>query len=92
MTEPEWVYKYVKSNNDPQPLVLGTRGDWGDTKGNRRIILIAFFEVDVEALAQIHDIKNPKIRSVKYKGVQYYAIDIINQKKIKQIMNQWNTG
>ncbi|HWO98536.1 MAG TPA: hypothetical protein VNM45_19850 [Bacillus sp. (in: firmicutes)] len=87
-TEPEWVYEYVRSKENPLPVVLGTRGTWSGN-GKPMIILIGFTLVDVLELGDIYGAAHHPVREMKYQGITYYAINIIDKKRVKEIMEEW---
>lgn len=88
LTEPDWVYEYTKDRKNPFPIVLGTRGTW---TGNRKpmIILIGFTLIDVLALGDIYEVAHHPVREMQYQGGTYYAINIIDKKKVKEIIEEW---
>jgi hypothetical protein len=88
LTEPDWVYEYMKEREYPNPIVLGTRGTW---TGNRKpmIILIGFTLIDVLALGDIYKVSHHPVREMQYPGGTYYAINIIDKKKVKEIIEEW---
>lgn len=88
LSEQEWVYRYLKKNEQPLPLVLGAKGNWG-YKGNLMIILISPFEVDVYALAILYGVSHHPIRRVKYKDIIYYAVNIVDKKQVEKIIEEW---
>lgn len=88
VTEQDWVDEYIKSKKNPSPVVLGTRGTW---TGNRKpmIILIGFSMVDVLVLGDIYGVSHHPVRKMKSKNITYYAINIIEKKKVKEIIEEW---
>jgi hypothetical protein len=88
LTEPDWVYEYTKDRKNPNPIVLGTRGTW---TGNRKpmIILIGFTLIDVLALGDIYGVAHHPVREMQYLGGVYYAINIIDKKKVKETIEEW---
>ncbi|MGM0873251.1 MAG: hypothetical protein ACQEWV_00360 [Bacillota bacterium] len=88
ITEQEWVSKYAKEKKKPLPVVLGTRGTW---TGNRKpmIILIGFTIEDVLVLGDIYGAAFHPVREMKHQGVTYYAINVIDKKKVKEIIEEW---
>jgi hypothetical protein len=89
ITEQEWVYEYVKRKENPLPVVLGTRGTWTGN-GKPMIILIGFTIVDVLVLGDLYRTAQHPVRVMKHKGVTYYAINVIERKKVKEIIKEWN--
>jgi hypothetical protein len=87
-TEPEWVYEYLSKTKNPLPIVLGTRGTW---TGNKKpmIILIGFTLTDVFILGDMYKVSHHPVREMKYKDIVYYAINIIDKKKVKEIIEEW---
>ncbi|WP_182102750.1 hypothetical protein [Niallia taxi] len=93
LTEAEWVFEYAKKKADkgeiPLPVVLGTRGTWTGN-GKPMIILISLTGiVDVLTLADIYGVAHHPVREVKIHEVTYYAINIIDKKQVKEIINEW---
>jgi hypothetical protein len=88
MTEQEWVAEYVKRKKNPLPVVLGTRGTW---TGNKKlmIILIGFTIEDVLVLGDLYGASHHPVREMKNQGITYYAINVIDKKKVKEIMEEW---
>lgn len=88
ITEQEWVSEYAKGKKNPLPVVLGTRGTW---TGNRKpmIILIGFTIEDVLVLGDIYRASHHPVREMKYQGILYYAINVIDKKKVKEIIEVW---
>ena len=88
MTEQEWVAEYVKRKKNPLPVVLGTRGTW---TGNKKpmIILIGFTIEDVLVLGDLYGASHHPVREMKNQGITYYAINVIDNKKVKEIMEEW---
>lgn len=87
-TEQEWVGEYIKGKSNPLPVVLGTNGTWSGN-GKPMIILIAFTIVDVFVLADIYGVGHHPVREMKEKNFTYYAINIIEKKKVKGIIDEW---
>ncbi|WP_394239358.1 hypothetical protein [Niallia oryzisoli] len=87
-TEQEWVVEYVKRKKHPLPVVLGTRGTWTGN-GKPMIILIGFTIEDVFVLGDIYGVSHHPVREMKEKQVTYYAINIIDKKKVKEIIKEW---
>ncbi len=89
ITEQDWVYKYISNKKDPLPVVLGTKGTW---TGNRKpmIILIGFTMVDVLVLGDIYGVSHHPVRKMITKDITYYAINIIDKRKVKEIIDDWN--
>ncbi|WP_453996550.1 hypothetical protein [Bacillus nitroreducens] len=89
ITEQDWVSEYIKRKKNPLPVVLGTKGTW---TGNRKpmIILIGFTLVDVLVLGDLYGVSHHPVRKMKTKEITYFAINIIDKKKVKEIMNEWN--
>ncbi len=87
-TEQEWIYDYLKEKEKPLPVVLGTRGTW---TGNKKqiIILVGFTLMDVLTLADIYDVAHHPVRIESYKDITYYAINIVNKKRVKEIIEEW---
>ncbi len=88
LTEQEWVYQYVKKRESPLPVVLGTRGTW-TVQGQPVIILVAFTMVDIMAFRDMHGVPKHPIRTIKYKDMIYYAVNIIGTKSVESIMKFW---
>jgi hypothetical protein len=88
ITEPEWVYEYVRSKKNPLPVVLGTRGTWTGN-GKPMIILIGFTLVDVLMLGDIYGVVHHPVREMKHRGLTYYAINITDKKSVKEIIEEW---
>src|SRR5690606_25295558 len=88
ITEQEWVYEYVNSRENPLPVVLGTRGTWAANK-KPMIILIGMTMVDVLVLRDIYSVSGHPVRKMNYKDITYYAINIIEKKKVKEIIEEW---
>lgn len=88
ITEQEWIAEYVYRKKNPLPVVLGTRGTW---TGNKKpmIILIGFTIVDVMVLGDIYGVSHHPVRKMKGSEVTYYAINIIDRKKVQQIIEEW---
>ncbi|MEH7178143.1 hypothetical protein [Neobacillus vireti] len=87
-TEQQWVKEYVQRTEKPLPLVLGTRGTWS-ANGKPMIILIGFTIVDVLLLGDLYGVANHPVRAMKLEELTYYAINIIDRKKIKEIIEEW---
>jgi hypothetical protein len=87
-TEPEWVYEYAKSKEKLLPVVMGTRGTWTGN-GKPMIILVGFTYVDLLVLADIYGVSQHPIRKMEHKDVTYFAINIINKKRVKEIIEEW---
>ncbi|WP_077618025.1 hypothetical protein [Bacillus sinesaloumensis] len=87
VTEQDWVDEYIKSKKNPSPVVLGTRGTW---TGNRKpMIILGFSMVDVLVLGDIYGVSHHPVRKMKSKNITYYAINIIEKKKVKEIIEEW---
>ena len=89
-TEQEWVYDYIQHKKDPLPLVLGTKGTWTGN-GKPMIILIGFTLVDVFVLADICGVAHHPVRTMQYNELTYFAINIINKKHVKEIIQEWSS-
>ncbi|WP_147534985.1 hypothetical protein [Bacillus marasmi] len=87
-TEQEWVADYVKGKKHPHPVVIGTRGTWTGN-GKPMIILIGFTLEDVLTLGDIYGVAHHPVREMREKTVTYFAINIINRKKVKEIIDEW---
>lgn len=89
ITEQDWVYEYISNKTTPLPVVLGTKGTW---TGNRKpmIILIGFTMEDVLVLGDIYGVSHHPVRKMKSQDITYYAINIIDKKKVKEIIEEWN--
>jgi CO dehydrogenase/acetyl-CoA synthase alpha subunit len=87
-TEQEWVFEYVTSKPQPTPVVLGSKGTWSGN-GKPMIILIGFTLVDVLTLADIYDAAHHPVREMEHQGITYYAINIIEKRKVKKIIEDW---
>lgn len=89
ITEQDWVYEYISNKKEPLPVVLGTKGTW---TGNRKpmIILIGFTMVDVLVLGDIYGVSHHPVRKMTIKEITYYAINIVDKKKVKEIIDDWN--
>lgn len=87
-TEQEWVTDYIKGKEHPLPVVLGTKGTWTGN-GKPMIILIAFSHEDVLTMGEIYGVAHHPVRVMEEKSVTYYAINIINKKKVKAIIQEW---
>jgi hypothetical protein len=88
ITEQEWVYEYVLKKKNPLPVVLGSRGTWTGN-GKPMIILIGFNLVDLLMLADLYRAAEHPVRVMKHQEITYYAINIIDKKKVKEIINEW---
>jgi hypothetical protein len=88
MTEQQWIKEYVKKTKKPLPIVLGTRGTWTGN-GKPMIILIGFTIVDVLTLGDIYGVAHHPVRAMNVEGLTYYAINIIDRKKVKDIVEKW---
>ncbi|KAA9012527.1 hypothetical protein [Niallia endozanthoxylica] len=87
-TEQEWVTKYIQGKKHPLPVVLGTKGTWTGN-GKPMVILIGFTIEDVLVLGDIYGVSHHPVREMKEKQVTYYAINIIDRKKVKEIIEEW---
>lgn len=87
-SEQEWVYNYLQGKRKPLPLILGTRGTWA-INGQRAIILIAFTIPDIMAFREMHNVGETPIRKIKYKGVVYFAVNIVDKKQVKYLIDYW---
>lgn len=89
LSEQEWVYQYNLSGKK-SPVILGTKGTWV-IGGNKAIILIAFTFPDIMALKMIHLVSNEHpIREIKYKDLLYFAVNIVDEDKVLEIIETWN--
>ena len=88
LSEKEWVYNYLQSRKRPLPLVLGTRGTWG-INGEKAIILIAFSILDITVFREMHNVAKNPIRKVKYKNIIYFAVNIVDKKQVKYLIDYW---
>jgi hypothetical protein len=88
MTEQQWVKEYIQSTKNPLPIVLGTKGTWTGN-GKPMIILIGFTIIDVLTLGDIYGVAHHPVRSMKVEGLTYYAINIIDKKRVKEIIDDW---
>ncbi len=89
LTEQEWVYEYFHSGKR-SPVILGTRGTWV-IQDQRVVILIAFSLTDIHVLKDIYNVsKNHPIREVKYKGLHYFAVNIVNKTTVELIIDAWS--
>ncbi|MFS0863179.1 hypothetical protein [Fredinandcohnia sp. 179-A 10B2 NHS] len=88
ITEQEWVYNYAKSKENPLPVVLGTNGTWTGN-GKPMIILIGFTMEDVLVLGDMYGVSHHPVRKMKSHDITYFAINIIEKKKVKEIINEW---
>ncbi|WP_449540264.1 hypothetical protein [Ferdinandcohnia sp. Marseille-Q9671] len=88
ITEQDWVYKYMNQKSKPLPVVLGTKGTW---TGNKKpmIILIGFTVEDVLILGDLYGVSHHPVRKMQSKEITYYAINIIDKKKVKKIIEEW---
>ena len=88
LSEQEWVYNYLQSRKNPLPLVLGTRGTWG-INGEKAIILIAFTMPDITVFREMHNVVKNPIRTVKYKNIVYFAVNIVDKKQVEYLIDYW---
>lgn len=88
LSEQEWVYNYLQSRKEPLPLVIGTRGTWG-INGKRAIILVAFTIPDIMVFREMHNVVNNPIRKMKYKGIFYFAVNIVDKKQVEYLIDYW---
>ncbi|OLS40045.1 hypothetical protein BTR25_11245 [Bacillus sp. MRMR6] len=88
LTEQQFVKEYLHKTKNPLPIVLGTRGTWTGN-GKPMIILIGFTLVDVLTLGDIYGVSEHPVREITTDGLTYYAINIIEKKKVKQIIAEW---
>lgn len=88
LTEQEWVYEYLRRTKKPIPIVLGSRGTWTGN-GKPMIILIGFTLVDVLLLGDIYGAAHHPVRMMKHQDLTYYAINVIDKKQVKRIINDW---
>jgi CO dehydrogenase/acetyl-CoA synthase alpha subunit len=88
-TEQEWIYDYVQNKKDPLPLVLGTKGTWTGN-GKPMIILIGFTLIDVLVMGDIYGVSHHPVRKMEYRGLTYYAINLIEKKQVKEIIKEWS--
>lgn len=88
MTEQQWVKEYVTKTDKPIPIVLGTRGTWSGN-GKPMIILIGFTFVDVLTLGDFYDVAHHPVRRMIVDDTLYFAINIIDKKKVKEIIEEW---
>jgi hypothetical protein len=88
VTEQEWVYNYFIDRKKPLPVVLGTRGTW---TGNKKpmIILIGFTLADVLVLGDLYGVSHHPVRKMQHQGGTYFAINVIDKKKVKKIIEEW---
>ncbi|WP_088105540.1 hypothetical protein [Halalkalibacter urbisdiaboli] len=88
LTEQEWVYEYYHSGKR-KPVVLGSKGTW-IIGGQKAIILVSFSIQDINVLKDIYQIssKHP-VRTVTYKNLTYYAVNIIEEKAVIKIMKSF---
>lgn len=61
--------------------MLGTRGSWG-INGERAIILVAFTMLDIEAFRDMHNVAKNPIREIKYRGIVYFVVNIVDKKQV----------
>lgn len=87
-TEQEWVADYVKRKKHPLPVVLGTKGTWTGN-GKPMIILIGFTVEDVLVLGDLYGVSHHPVREMTEKNLTYYAINIVEKKKVKKIIEEW---
>jgi hypothetical protein len=88
ITEQEWVYEYWSKTVKPLPVVLGTRGTWTGN-GKPMIILIGFTVVDLFVLGDLYGVSHHPVREVTFQGITYYAINIIDKKRVREIITEW---
>lgn len=88
MTEQQWVKEYITTTIRPMPIVLGTRGTWTGN-GKPMIILIGFTVVDVLTLGDIYGVAHHPVRKMRVEDIYYYAINIVDKKKVKNIIEEW---
>lgn len=88
VTEQEWVYEYAIRKENPPPVVLGSRGTWSGN-GKPMVILIGFTLVDVLVLGDIYGAAHHPVREMQHQGVTYYAINVVEKKKVKEIIKDW---
>jgi hypothetical protein len=87
-SEQEWVFNYLQDREKPLPLVLGTRGTWG-INGKKVIILVAFTLPDITVFREMHNVRNNPIRTMKYKDIVYYAVNIVDKKQVEYLIDFW---
>lgn len=88
MTEQQWIIEYIQRTEKPLPLVLGTRGTWS-ANGKPMIILIGFTIIDVLMLGDFYRVAHHPVRAMKLEEFTYYAINIIDKKRVKEIIADW---
>ena len=88
LNKQEWVYNYLQSRKKPVPLVLGTRGTWGINR-EKAIILVAFTIPDIIVFREIHNVPKNPIREMKYKGIVYFAVNIVDKKQVEYLIDYW---
>lgn len=88
LSEQEWIYNYLQSQELPLPVVLGTKGTWG-IKGEKVIIIVAFTMPDITVFRDIHNATINPIRKVKYKDIVYYAVNIVDKKQVEYLIDYW---
>lgn len=88
MTEQQWVKEYVQKTKNPLPVVLGTKGTWTGN-GKPMIILIGFTIIDVLTLGDIYGVAHHPVRVMNEGVLTYYAINIIDKKQVKEIVEDW---
>ncbi|MCC3358212.1 hypothetical protein [Bacillus sp. REN16] len=88
LSEQEWIHNYLQGRGNPLPLVLGTRGTWG-INGETAIILVAFTMPDIEVLRDIHNATMNPIRKMKYRGVTYFAVNILDREQVINLIEEW---
>lgn len=88
ITEQQWVKEYIAETETPLPIVLGTRGTWTGN-GKPIVILIGFTMVDVLTLGDIYGVSHQAVRVMQADGFVYFAINIIDKKKVKDIIEEW---
>lgn len=88
LNEQEWVYNYLKNKKSPVPLAIGTRGTWGINE-KKAIILVAFTIPDIMVFREMHNVEKNPIRKVKYKDIIYFAVNIVDKKKVEYLIEYW---
>jgi hypothetical protein len=88
LSEQEWVYNYLQIRDKPLPLVLGTKGTWG-INGKSAIILVAFTLPDIAVFRDMHNITKNPIREMKYKDIEYYAVNILAKNQVEYVIDYW---
>jgi hypothetical protein len=88
LSEQEWISNHLQNRNNPLPLVLGTRGTWG-INGKKAIILVAFTLPDITVFREMHNVTNHPIRTMKYKDIVYYAVNIVDKKQVEYLIDYW---